>query len=471
MSSPDGRVSITVSLPATGPADQATRSVNQVIAFAIALMAAVHFGLFGYFLYRTAITSPISDMFTYIADYLRFRAGEVGLPSYLWQPHGEHRLVWVRLLTWADVELLHTRGIAFMTAATASMAATAALLWYRLRRTKPMLAAPLALLAPMLVLTSANVVDCSVAINTTYPITILFAVPSIVLFADAQAPNRHANLRRTIAIAAAIGAGFATAAGLLVWPILIWIAWRGKAPHPWLVAVIGVGCAYVIIYLHDLPPYGLAPALDMDAESFLSPKHVWKLADYFIGFLGLPITREPAFAVPGRAIGLALFLAGLSALAVATFSIRLVKPLDQIAVGLIMLALGSAALAAVGRSELVSEIPVRYTIFTSMLHVGLLYLLLSRGAQLCTTPRGQVLLNGAALVFAAMLLIQQVMIGRIAERAAAVIARDADCFAQGTIAGPVNPAVTRTPAGSAAVISALREQGLLAPRSGQCSAP
>ena len=52
----------------------------QTIAAGIVLIAAVHFVLFGYFLFRTAITSPISDMFTYIADYLtRFRVPAGGL--------------------------------------------------------------------------------------------------------------------------------------------------------------------------------------------------------------------------------------------------------------------------------------------------------------------------------------------------------------------------------------------------------
>src|SRR5437763_15663802 len=129
MSSPKARSTKPLPLPMTGSADRLAGSLCHIILLAIALTAAAHFALFGYFLFRTAISSPISDMFTYIADYLRFRAGQVGMPDYLWQPHGEHRLVWIRLLTWADVELFHTRGIAFMTAATASLSATAILAW------------------------------------------------------------------------------------------------------------------------------------------------------------------------------------------------------------------------------------------------------------------------------------------------------------------------------------------------------
>jgi hypothetical protein len=171
----------------------------QTIAAGIILIAAAHFILFKYFLFRTAITSPISDMFTYIADYLRFRAGQVGLLDYLWQPHGEHRLLWIRLLTWADVELLHTRGIAFRGCDGKPILATAILVWHVVQRAEPRLAAPLTLLAPMLVLTSANAVDCSVPINTTYPITVFFAVLSLVLFTGAGEFERP-KLWRTVAI-------------------------------------------------------------------------------------------------------------------------------------------------------------------------------------------------------------------------------------------------------------------------------
>jgi hypothetical protein len=453
---------------AISPLLQALCAWRRATAAAIILIAAAHFVLFGYFLFRTAITSPISDMFTYIADYLRFRVGQVGLLGYLWQPHGEHRLVWIRLLTWADVELFHTRGIPFMAAATASIGVTALLVWKALRRAEPKLRAPLALLAPMLILTSANVVDCSVPINTTYPITVFFVVSSIVLFAGAGELDGHSALRRTAALFAAMCAGLATAAGLLVWPILIWIAWRERAGRRLLIA-IAASAIYATLYLYRLPAYGLAPALAMDAASFMSPEHVSKLLDYFVAFLGLPFTRDPALALPGRVIGLALLLAGLSAVAVATFSNRLRTPLDRMAVGMIMLALGSAALAAVGRSDLVSEVPVRYSMFTTTLHVGLLCLVLPRCARCFATPWGRVLQNSVAFVFASVLLTQQILVGGVAAQTAVVIARDADCFAAGVYQRPLSSVVSRAPEAAAEVLAALRRQGLLAPR--ECVGP
>src|ERR1700730_14795475 len=98
----------------------------------IALIALMYFAAFAFFLFKAAITSPISDMFRYISEYLQFRNGKLGLIDYLWKPHGEHHLVWIRLLTWADVEIFHTQAIPFIAAATAAISLTAALVWYKL---------------------------------------------------------------------------------------------------------------------------------------------------------------------------------------------------------------------------------------------------------------------------------------------------------------------------------------------------
>jgi hypothetical protein len=256
-----------------------------------------------------------------------------------------------------------------------------------------------------------------------------------------------------------------------MWPILLWIGWCGRVGGRWLALLAGVAAICVAFYTYNLPPYGLAPVLDTDVASFASPRHLFRLVDYFVAFLGLPFTREPAFGLLGRLIGLVLLLAGVSAVLLATFSNRLKAPSDQFAVGMIMLGLGSAALAAVGRSELVNEVPVRYTMFTTALHVGLLCLALPRLACRLATPHGRVLLNSTGLLFAALLLMQQVFIGRIAAQTAAAIARDADCFAEGIYTGPVSSVVTRAPAGAAEVLNRLRQQGLLAPRSSNCVAP
>jgi hypothetical protein len=440
---------------------------HQLIAPSIVLIAAAHFALFGYFFRLTTISSPISDMFAYIGDYLRFRAGETSLLQYLWQAHDEHHQVWIRLLTWADVEIFHTRGIPFMVAASAAITAIVFLIWRQLRRAEPRLFRPtyLGLLVPMIFLSAANVTDCSVPINTIYPLTVFFVVLALVLFTGATT-----HYGRGAALFASVGASMATAAGLLAWPILLWVGWREHLGKGWLITLAGFGGAYILFYAHGLNFVGLTPVINNGAASFVSAAHLAKLAHYFVAFMGLPFTREPRFEFIGSLIGGISFLAGLSAVLIATFSNHLSARLDRIAIGLILLALGAAVLAAVGRGDLIGEvkIPIRYEMFVSGLQAGLLCLILPRAVRRFETPRARSFLCLAGLGLAAMLLLLQVFIGRSAAQIATAISGDADCFAEHAQVGTVNPIVTKSPDDSEKVIAALRQLGLLAPRLRNC---
>jgi hypothetical protein len=361
-----------------------------------------------------------------------------------------------------------------MAAATAAVTATAALIWNELRWAEPRLgvATSLGLLAPMLILSAANVTDCSVPINTTYPLTVFLVILSLVLFAGRK-PDSYAPYRRAAAISAAFGASLATAAGLLAWPILLWVAWRERLGTAWLAAFASLGILYILLYAQNLNFLGLAPAMEKDAAAFFSAAHLGKLSNYFFAFLGLPLTRAPELALIGRVGGAALFLAGLSALLVATFSRGLSTPLDRIAIGMILLSFGSAALAAVGRGDLLDDVkvPVRYTMFATALQVGLLCLLLPRALRCFPGPHGRLLLRSAGLALAVLLLIQQILVGRSAMQIAGALAQEADCFAQGAHVDTVSQAVSRAPQGAQQVFGTLREQGLLAPRAGNCPGP
>ena len=157
-----------------------------------------------------------------------------------------------------------------------------------------------------------------------------FVVLALVLFAGAANHGRYVQHRRAAALLAAIGAGLATAAGLLVWPILLWTAWRGRAGAHWLAVITLTGAVYGLFYLRNLPVHGLAPALGRDAATWLGAPHLLKMAHYFFAFLGLPFTREPALEAVGRIIGAGLFLAGSTAVVIATLSQRLREPLDRV---------------------------------------------------------------------------------------------------------------------------------------------
>src|SRR5438132_13899468 len=82
---------------------------------------------------QTLMLTPFGDMIAWLDQYSAFkRNGE--LVQYLFAPHNEHRLVTIRLLTTADVEIFGGRGLAFIGAALASVAGILALVLKELRR-------------------------------------------------------------------------------------------------------------------------------------------------------------------------------------------------------------------------------------------------------------------------------------------------------------------------------------------------
>lgn len=446
---------------------------SKVIAIGIIAIATIHLIAFSFFLYRTAIVAPISDMFDYIAAYLQYRDGMRGWFNYLWLPHAEHRLMWTRIFTLVDVELFHTSGIPFIVAATGLLLATAVLVWYQLRRALDEAGVErfLALLAPMVILTTANVVDCSIPINSTYPTTLFFIVLALVLFAGAERFGKYRFYARAASVVAAFAAGLATGAGLLAWPILLWSAWQGRVGGRWMAFLVAAGTAFFAVYLRDLPVHGLTAALQMGGASFFSFGHLLKLAHYFLAFLGLPFSREPALDLAGSTIGASLLIAGLSAILWSVFSTRAKSSSDQIGVGLIILGLGAAALATIGRADMLEEvrIPVRYTIFVSALCVGFLYLLLPRSARRFPTPGRHLSVGILGVIIAALLLVQQIVVGRAAERIAGPISAEADCFVEGIRGTETSGIISRDPESAGKILAVLRRNGLLASRSDRCS--
>ena len=323
----------------------------------------------------------------------------------------------------------------------------------------------------MIVLSAANATDCSLPINTTYTFTVFFALLSLVLFIGTEKPDIKPGGWRICGIVAALASSFGTVAGLLMWPILLWVAGRERLGWAWKGTLAGLGVAYCLLYLQGLRYLELGPINSAGVVQFFSVPHLQKLTDYFFVFLGLPFTRDPRLETFGRFFGIILFMAGTSAAIIATFSNHLNTRLGRIAVGIILFAIGAAVLATVGRGDMIEEVkvPVRYTMFSTMLQAGLLCIILPWTARIAEA-RTEWLIRAICLSFAIVLLILQVFIGRAAIAIADTISHDADCFAEGTQYGPVSQVVTRWPDDANRVLADLRQRGLWAPRTNNCTA-
>lgn len=358
---------------------RASEYADQIFVAFISSILLLYVCVFFYFLYATMIRVPFSDMFSYINDYFAYRQNG-DLLHYLWMPHTQHRLVWTRLAIALDINTLRGVGYPIIIVSTSCLISVPLLIHREMTRggMLPEVAYVGSLLTVLLVLTTANVVVCSIALEEIYPETLAFAVLAIVLFDGDLEADKLSNYRRAAALLAAIGSAFGSATGLVVWPILVWTSWRGRADRRWTLATLGVGTAFVALYAHDLPvPQSTSEAL-VGAGQFYDPAHLLKIGEYLLTYLGLPWTRAANLILVGRLIGAALLTVGFAVIVQRGILRPPADRLERIAVGLIMFSLATAALASVGRVDERADVavPVRYSVYLVPLHIGLLFLVM-----------------------------------------------------------------------------------------------
>ena len=298
-------------------------------------------------------------MFDWIARWFAYRQ-DGNLVHYLLAPDNFHRIVWSFALLDLDARLVGASGYLFPLAGAIGRAVTALLLGREAARAAPGLGLVGAGFAAMLTLMSAATLDAAIAINGDYVYCLAFAALSIVL---ASGPTATPGLSRALAaLLAAMASAFGIGVGLALWPVLLFGALRARADWRWTAAITVVGAIFGGLYLHgQAPPAGSGGPILAAGELFLS-------------FLGLPWTR----AVPagGLLLGLVLTLGGVAGLA------RRGGPgaprAERTACALILFSLLAALMAAVGRTGITDPLapPLRYAVFVTPLHVGLLILAL-----------------------------------------------------------------------------------------------
>jgi hypothetical protein len=269
----------------------------------------------------------------------------------------------------------------------------------------------LAGLVLLLLATSYIVVDCTMPALGQYVHTAACATLALVLLDGAGEGGRIAGLRRVLALVAAISAAFGIAGGLIIWPVLVCIAWRGGLSRGWILAVILVGAAFIALYVPGIKTHASLGALDAE--------RIWRMLDYAIRFMGLPWSHAASFVWFGRAAGAVILAGGLYFLLLRGLLAAPRSRLERVALGLMLFALLMAALAGAGRVDIATdrEMPVRYSVFTAMGQIGLLLLLAPWLAGLWEGRRR--LLQVVILGVAVLLLAQQVVAGR----AGAAVAR------------------------------------------------
>jgi hypothetical protein len=402
------------------------------------MLAGVQLALFLWYLNATQIRQPYWDMYSWVLHYLDFRAnGEWW--SYLWAAHDVHRPVWIRLLTALDVEAFHGVSYPFIVFTAAGHLITATLLW---RETESGIGGTagtvIGMLVLMLLFTSVAAVNCAVPITNGYLHVVTFVVVSVVLFDGGAGTigSMSTEWRRVLALLAAVSAVFASAVGIAIWPILVFLAWRSQARR-WKAIVVLVAVVFMAVYL-----YGLRFGAGVFGSAQLDVIHeLLRRADYLLAYAGLPWTRAAPLAVPGRIVGGVLLAAG-TWMVVRGCVRQPATRLERLAIALVMFSLISAAMATLGRVDIEGHngvlVPVRYAVLLVPLHVGLVWIVAPTFARRWNDRTWWPLASGVLTVVCLLLLVQQVAAGQIAVASARQMRTTIARF----VAGQTDPEMT-----------------------------
>ena len=387
-------------------------AARPVFAAALAIYAATA----GWLAWRTSVLEANSDMYDWVARWRQLQVdGDLG--RYLWAPHNFHHLVWTFAVLALDMRVFGANGYLFLAVGLACLAAVAGMAaWAGSAAAGRGLRLLGGGVAAALCLTGCNVLDATSDINTTYLHAVVFAVAAILL---AATPSRRPRLLLIAALVCAVAAGLGSAAGLAVWPALLFGAWRRRDTRA-AAAILVVGVGFGLLYLigqssHDVagPGGGLA--------------RLGQASSLALNYLGLPWVR--ALPALGWVLGAAVVV--LSA-GVLVFKARRGAHWSEFAaVSLIVFTLTTALMAGAGRSGMISPslVPMRYSIFLAPLHLGLWLVALPYLREACRRrPKS---LRAWVVVAAVVMLAHQTMMAVFALRTADVNLRVIADFREG----------------------------------------
>jgi hypothetical protein len=353
---------------------------------ALALIAAANCILFLYFVEKASVRVPVLDLL----DWLQFygeRCKDGDWLGYLWTPHNEHRMVFMRMLLALDVKWFGDQGETFAASGFIILLGMAVAICWKILKSDLSISWKLtAIPIAVLVLTPVNtVIMIGMQANGEYLQVCSFGVFALVLFDGATEQDDFSKYRRTAAIVCACLAAFGLSGGLLIWPALMWSAWKGSLRWGWIAGIACVGISFIAVYLWNLPlpgDYNLvevgngaykAVRADSPVSRSMDFSHIVRSFDFVIRFLGLPWSHVHQLAWPARVIGLSILSLGSFALISVSLSVR-VNALKRLGAALILFSFLIAGAAAWARVDLYvnREMTITYGMFVVLAHLGLL---------------------------------------------------------------------------------------------------
>ncbi len=402
----------------------------------LSIIAVLQFALFlGYFPLAIIVT-PYGDVLDWLNGF--YNVPDQSLWQYLWTPHNGHRLVFSKLLTISDARLFG--GLSYPIAAVGLLllliAAATTLAGLHRNVENAALRRWAIAVAALLLFPTSSYASFAYPVNSQHLIVSFFVFMACVLLARSGGVVDRRKLERNIyfslALLAALCASLAALNGLLVWPLLLWLAWALRLGGFYGLAIAATGTLVGIGFSYHYP---LASETHAVAGGLGDLVHI---AKYLLEYHGMPWVEVGPLYWPAMGAGLAIFVLSLFFGLQGIWAARTQQPLTLVALAMLIFSLGTAAMIAIGRHQLDLLPAHRYAIFLLITWVALLVLSLPHFERWMRSARGATLVWSATLLLALGYLGQQVAVGQFAAQRATLFAH----YEQEILAGGRAPQAT-----------------------------
>jgi len=217
--------------------------------------------------------------------------------------------------------------------------------------------------------------------------------------------------------------------GLLVWPILVWVAWALRLEYKYILVLLAIGgvFAFVLGDINSFPSETMQSAIRLD--------DILRTFIYLLQYHSMPWAEIGLLYWPSLALGPAIFLLGIYFSVRGIVFSRASTPEALVALAMLLFALGTALVIALGRSSLGLLPAHRYGIFMIITCISLLFLSIPQFERWMSNLRGRTIVQCVTLVFAVGYLGQQVAVGNFSVHRAKTFTK----YEQAILAGESEP--------------------------------
>lgn len=387
--------------------------------------AALIFGVCLTAAWRACLSAPYADAHRWAADV--FEIAERGRwLTYVWLDHAHQRIPLIRLIQATDLRggggghVFLFVSVAFM---AFGLAAVLRLVLASVDRgpARSLLAA----LVAILLFNATTAEDFAYPVFSVYPLVAGAVMVSCAAFVESAGRPPAGFLG---ALLAALVASAGNAAGLVIWPVLIFWAHVRRRPVRQVITLWVLGALVIGAF-----QYGLAASSTSREAEILSADRLLKMIRYVLRFAGL---WWDSLIAPGRreVAGAVVLTLSLAALLLPLVPGRRSGKVEQLGLMLISFGLAAAALATIGRVDELPDpvVPTRYYPLAAMLSVGIVLVftpVLTR--RVPEDPQVGTLLMGLLALASVGLLVSEIRGARRLNATADQIRRGSDAFDAG----------------------------------------